>query len=161
MRYFEDKIFHNWQRLKIVVEKYRNSGKIIGFTNGCFDLIHKGHIFYLYQTKEYCDILIVGINSDESVRKIKGENKPINTLEDRMIVLASIEAVDFVVPFEESTPISLIEYIKPDIYFKGGDYKGKMIPEMKIIEKYKITYKIMTFVPDISTTKIIFKIRGE
>lgn len=161
MRYFEDKIFHNWHRLKIVVEKYRNSGKIIGFTNGCFDLIHKGHIFYLYQTKEYCDILIVGINSDESVRKIKGENKPINTLEDRMIVLASIEAVDFVVPFEESTPISLIEYIKPDIYFKGGDYKGKMIPEMKIIEKYKITYKIMTFVPDISTTKIIFKIRGE
>ncbi|MEN3015102.1 MAG: D-glycero-beta-D-manno-heptose 1-phosphate adenylyltransferase [bacterium] len=160
MRHPNDKIFYNWERLKLVIDKYKQVGKIIGFTNGCFDIIHKGHITYLYQAKEYCDLLVVAINSDKSVAKIKGPNKPINTLEDRMIVLASIEAVDFVVPFEEETPILLLEYLRPDVYFKGGDYKGKEIPEIRIIERYRIRYEVLTFVPDISTTKIIYKIKG-
>lgn len=160
MRFFQDKIIYNWQRLKAITDKYKERGKIIGFTNGCFDVLHKGHVIYLYQAKEYCDILIVGINSDESVKRIKGRNKPINNLEDRMIVLASLEPVDFVVPFEEDTPIELIEYLKPDFYFKGGDYKDRIIPELKVIEKYKITYKILALIPDVSTTKIIYKIKG-
>ncbi|MFN4219812.1 MAG: D-glycero-beta-D-manno-heptose 1-phosphate adenylyltransferase [bacterium] len=160
MKNFQDKIIYNWQTLKRIVDKYREKGKIIGFTNGCFDILHKGHVMYLYETKQYCDILIIGVNSDESVRRIKGENKPVNTLEDRMIVLSALEFVDFVVPFEEDTPISLIQYIKPDFYFKGGDYKDKIIPELKVIEKYQITYKILTFVPEVSTTKIIYKIKG-
>ncbi|MCX7758195.1 MAG: D-glycero-beta-D-manno-heptose 1-phosphate adenylyltransferase [bacterium] len=158
MRHFEKKIIHSWQRLKLIIEKYKEVGKIIGFTNGCFDIIHKGHITYLYQSKEYCDILVVAINTDESIKRIKGPKKPINTLEDRMIVIASIEVVDFVIPFEEDTPISLIEYLKPDVYFKGGDYDNKAIPELKIIEKYKIVYRVLPFVPDSSTTKIIRKI---
>jgi D-beta-D-heptose 7-phosphate kinase/D-beta-D-heptose 1-phosphate adenosyltransferase len=155
MRNFEDKIFNNWQILKLIVEKYRFVGKVIGFTNGCFDIVHKGHVLYLYQAKNYCDILVVGINTDESIKRIKGKNKPINSLENRIIVLASLEPVDFVVPFSEDNATDLLEYLKPDIYFKGGDYKDKRIPEFDIVEKYRITYKTLIMVPDISTTKII------
>jgi len=158
-RFYQNKIFNNWQDLKIIVEKYKFSGKTVGFTNGCFDIIHKGHVVYLFQAKEYCDILVVGINSDESVKRIKGKNKPVNPLEDRMIVLASIEAVDFVVPFDQDNAKDLIEYLKPDIYFKGGDYENKYIPEIEVIEQYKIIYKTLTFVPNISTTKLIYIIK--
>ncbi len=158
MRWFENKIFYNWQKLKTIIESYKQNGKIIGFTNGCFDIIHKGHITYLFQAKEYCDILVVGVNTDESIRRIKGIKKPINSLEDRIIVLSAIEAVDFVTVFDEDTPENLIEYLKPDIYFKGGDYKDKVIPEMRIIEKYRITYKVLSLIPEVSTTKIIYRI---
>ncbi|MCS7165362.1 MAG: adenylyltransferase/cytidyltransferase family protein [Candidatus Calescibacterium sp.] len=158
MRDFRNKIIHNWQILREILEKYRMVGKIIGFTNGCFDILHKGHIYYLYQAKEYCDVLVVGINTDESVRRIKGYPKPINSLEERMVVISALEAVDFVTPFEQDTPIDLIEYLKPDVYFKGGDYKDKAIPEMKVIEKYRIDYKVLVFVPDSSTSRIIERI---
>ncbi len=158
MRWFENKIFYNWQKLKTIIESYKQNGKIIGFTNGCFDIIHKGHITYLFQAKEYCDILVVGVNTDESVKRIKGIKKPINSLEDRIIVLSAIEAVDFVTVFDEDTPENLIEYLQPDIYFKGGDYKDKAIPEMRIIEKYRITYKVLSLIPEVSTTKIIYRI---
>ncbi len=161
MRYPQNKIFYNYERLKLIIERNRQQGKIIGFTNGCFDILHKGHITYLYEAKNYCDILIVAVNSDQSVKRIKNKNKPINPLEDRMLILASIEAIDFVVPFDEDTPIELIEYLKPDIYFKGGDYKNKNIPELVVIEKNKIVFKVLDFIPEISTTKIIEKIIRE
>jgi D-beta-D-heptose 7-phosphate kinase/D-beta-D-heptose 1-phosphate adenosyltransferase len=155
MRNIEEKIYFNWYNLKKVVEKYRSFSKIIGFTNGCFDILHKGHVSYLNEAKKYCDILIVALNSDESVKLIKGVNKPVNSLEDRMYVVASLESVDFVTFFNESTPINLIEYILPDIVFKGGDYKDKEIPELDVVYKYNISFKTLVFVENISTTKII------
>lgn len=158
MRNMEEKIFFNWYNLKKVIEKYRSFSKVIGFTNGCFDILHKGHVSYLNEAKKYCDLLIVGLNSDESVKLIKGPNKPINSLKDRMYVIASLESVDFVTFFNETTPINLIEYILPDIVFKGGDYKDKVIPELDVIYKYNISFKTLVFLEDVSTTKIIKKI---
>ncbi|MCX7871168.1 MAG: adenylyltransferase/cytidyltransferase family protein [bacterium] len=158
MRNIEEKIFFNWYNLKKVIEKYRSFSKVIGFTNGCFDILHKGHVSYLNEAKKYCDLLIVGLNSDESVKLIKGPNKPINSLKDRMYVIASLESVDFVTFFNETTPINLIEYILPDIVFKGGDYKDKVIPELDVIYKYNISFKTLVFLEDVSTTKIIKKI---
>lgn len=158
MREIQQKIIFNWYDLKKIIQKYKSFSKIIGFTNGCFDILHKGHVSYLNEAKKYCDILIVALNSDESVKLIKGSNKPINKLEDRMYVVASLESVDFVTFFNEVTPINLIEYILPDIVFKGGDYKDKDIPELSVIDKYNIAFKTLVFIDDISTTKIIKEI---
>ncbi len=158
MRNIEEKLFFNWYDLKKIIEKYRSFSKIIGFTNGCFDILHKGHVSYLNEAKRYCDLLVVALNSDESVKLIKGSNKPINPLKDRMYVVASLESVDFVTFFNETTPANLIEYILPDIVFKGGDYKDKIIPELDVIYKYNISFKTLVFLEDISTTKIIKKI---
>ena len=101
----------------------RVDGKKIVFTNGCFDIIHVGHIRYLSKAKELGDILIVGLNSDESVKKLKGDNRPINSFEDRAILLSSLRFVDSVIMFKEQTPDNLIKKIVPDILVKGGDYK--------------------------------------
>ncbi|MGB9639049.1 MAG: adenylyltransferase/cytidyltransferase family protein [bacterium] len=158
MRDIQQKIIFNWYDLKKIIQKYKSFSKIIGFTNGCFDIIHKGHVSYLNEAKKYCDILVVALNSDESVKLIKGYNKPINKLEDRMYVIASLESVDFVTFFNEITPVNLIEYILPDIVFKGGDYKDKDIPELNVIDKYNISFKTLVFIDDISTTKIIKEI---
>ena len=158
MRNVEQKIFHNWHSLKKVLDKYKSLLKVIGFTNGCFDILHRGHVSYLNEAKKYCDILVVALNSDESIKLIKGLNKPINTLEDRMYVIASLESVDFVTFFNETTPSDLIGYILPDIIFKGGDYKDKDIPELEVITKYNISYKTLVFLDRFSTTKIIEEI---
>ena len=101
----------------------KEDGKKIVFTNGCFDIIHVGHIRYLSKAKELGDILIIGLNSDESVKKLKGEDRPVNCFEDRAILLSSLRFVDSVIMFEEQTPDNLIKQIIPDILVKGGDYK--------------------------------------
>lgn len=100
----------------------KNKGKKIVFTNGCFDILHVGHIQYLEEAKSYGDVLIVGLNTDASVRKLKGESRPINNQNDRANILSSLSSVDYVVIFEEETPYELIRLISPDILVKGGDY---------------------------------------
>jgi len=139
---------------KILGDLRRLDKKIV-FTNGCFDILHVGHVKYLEQAKKLGDILVIGINSDNSVRRLKGETRPVNKLFDRSCILASLSSVDYVIPFDEDTPINLIEKIIPDILVKGGDYKGKDVIGQKIAKKLVL----IDFVTGKSTSVIIEKIQ--
>jgi len=139
-----------------IVNRCRANGKRVVFTNGCFDILHVGHVKYLQIAKSFGDILIVGLNSDESVTRLKGPTRPVNLAEDRAYLLAALEAVDFVVPFEEDTPYELIKMIKPDVLVKGGDYEGKEV----IGTEFAGELKLVDFVDGKSTTKTIEKIQG-
>jgi D-beta-D-heptose 7-phosphate kinase / D-beta-D-heptose 1-phosphate adenosyltransferase len=130
-------------------------GKKIIFTNGCFDILHIGHVRYLETAKSYGDILILGLNSDRSVTSIKGKGRPINIQLDRAYMLAALEAVDYVVVFDEDTPYDLIKAVKPDVLVKGSDYKGKKVVGQDIADELKL----VEFVDGKSTTKTIEKIR--
>ena len=103
-------------------QAWREAGLKVGFTNGCFDILHKGHVAYLAQSRAWCDRLIVGVNSDRSVRALKGEGRPVNDLESRALVLAGLAHVDLVAPFDEDTPLELIKAARPDVLVKGADY---------------------------------------
>jgi len=138
-----------------VINSLRKSNKKIIFTNGCFDILHVGHVKYLDRAKKLGDILIVGINSDNSVKRLKGDKRPINNLYDRSCVLASLNSVDFVIPFEEDTPIKLIKAIVPDILVKGGDYKGKKVVGEDIAKELVL----IDFIEGKSTSKTILKIQ--
>lgn len=127
------------------------------FTNGCFDILHAGHVEFLRRARALGDELIVGINSDDSVRQLKGLSRPINSLEDRFTVLSSICWVDLVVPFDELTPVKLVRAIRPDILVKGPGYSRENMPEARIAEKWGARVVILDG-PDISTTKIIEKL---
>ena len=142
------------QEIECLTKDLKNRGKKIVFTNGCFDILHIGHIKYLEEAKSYGDILIVGVNSDKSVKRLKGESRPINTEDDRAYILASLEAVDYVVKFTEDTPINLIKAITPDILVKGGDYEGKYVVGQDIAKELRL----VKFVDGKSTTRIIEKI---
>ncbi|MDH4945450.1 D-glycero-beta-D-manno-heptose-7-phosphate kinase [Sulfurimonas sp. C5] len=148
------KSFEEVQRL---VERYKANGKKVVFTNGCFDILHVGHVKYLQVAKSFGDILIVGLNSDESVSRLKGPTRPVNIAEDRAYLLAALEAVDFVVPFEDDTPYELIKMVKPDILVKGGDYEGKAV----VGTEFAGELKLVDFVDGKSTTKTIEKIQGQ
>ncbi|MBA2852745.1 rfaE bifunctional protein nucleotidyltransferase chain/domain [Methanococcus maripaludis] len=141
----------------LVKELRKNNLKIV-FTNGCFDILHKGHVKYLSEAKKFGDILIVGINSDSSIKKIKGNKRQIIPLESRIEVLNAIKSVDFVIPFEEETPINIISVIKPDVHVKGGDYTVENLPESKIILEYGGNIKIINLVDGYSTTNIVSSI---
>jgi D-beta-D-heptose 7-phosphate kinase/D-beta-D-heptose 1-phosphate adenosyltransferase len=140
-----------------IVNRCKDSGKKVVFTNGCFDILHVGHVKYLQEAKSFGDILIVGLNSDESVSRLKGPSRPINIAQDRAYILAALEAVDFVVPFEEDTPYDLIKMIGPDTLVKGGDYKGKDV----VGTEFACELKLVDFVNGKSTTKTIQKIEGK
>jgi D-beta-D-heptose 7-phosphate kinase / D-beta-D-heptose 1-phosphate adenosyltransferase len=144
------------QEIKIISKDLKDRGKKIIFTNGCFDLLHSGHVKYLETSKSLGDILIVGLNSDKSVSSIKGENRPINNQSDRAYILASLEVVDYVVIFEDDNPYDLIKSINPHTLVKGGDWKGKEIIGHDIVEEVKL----IEFVDDRSTSSIINKILG-
>jgi D-beta-D-heptose 7-phosphate kinase/D-beta-D-heptose 1-phosphate adenosyltransferase len=139
---------------------YHRDGARVVFTNGCFDILHRGHIAYLNQAKAMGDVLIVGLNSDESVRRLKGPERPINTLEDRAHVLAALSCIDHIVSFDEDTPVELIEAIRPDVFVKGGDYRPDMLPEAATVEALGGVVHILPYVEDRSTTGIIEHIRG-
>ncbi len=141
------------------IQSIRTQKKRIVFTNGCFDIIHSGHITYLQEAKNLGDILIVGLNTDESVKRLKGKERPINTLLDRMHVLSGLASVDYVIPFAEDTPIALIKKICPDIYVKGGDYTRETLPEVPIVERLGGRLEIIPYVKDHSTTNIIRQIQ--
>ena len=132
--------------------------KKIVFTNGCFDIIHVGHIRYLTAAKSFGDVLIVGLNTDESVRKLKGESRPVNNQDDRAEVLLGMKAVDHVIFFGEQTAENLISELKPNIYVKGGDYTLETLPEAKIVQSYGGRVEIVNLVAGKSTTNIIKKI---
>jgi len=141
--------------ISTIVSEMKNKCKKIVFTNGCFDILHIGHIKYLEKSKSFGDILIVGLNSDDSTQRLKGNGRPINTQTDRAYLIASLEVVDYLVIFEEDTPFELIKLIEPDVLVKGGDYEGKEIVGQDIAKEFKI----VEFIDGKSTTKTIERIQ--
>ncbi|WP_163329270.1 bifunctional D-glycero-beta-D-manno-heptose-7-phosphate kinase/D-glycero-beta-D-manno-heptose 1-phosphate adenylyltransferase HldE [Desulfurobacterium thermolithotrophum] len=152
---YRNRKLRHLQDLIVEIAMLREKGKKIVFTNGCFDILHRGHIEYLKKAKELGDVLIVGLNSDDSVKKIKSKDRPINRQEDRAELLASLEFVDYVVIFDEDTPYNLIKEIRPDILVKGGDYKLEEIVGREFAKR-TIT---LPFIEGYSTTAIIGKIK--
>lgn len=141
------------------VKKLHQSGKTVVVTNGCFDILHVGHVRYLQKTKSFADYMIVLLNSDKSVRSIKGPTRPINNEQDRAEVLNALACVDYVVMFDEDSPASLIDEIKPDVYTKGADYTMGTLPEADIMRKNNIKVEFIEFVAGKSTTNTINKMK--
>ncbi len=142
------------------VEDHRKAGRRIVFTNGCFDILHRGHTSYLSRAKALGDVLVVGVNSDASIRRLKGPARPINAEEDRVGVLAALSCVDHLIVFDEDTPCDLVRAVRPDVFVKGGDYTRDRLPEAAIVDSYGGEVRILPYVADRSTTDIIAKIRA-
>ena len=151
-----DEHIKTWDEISSIINELKNNDKKIVFTNGCFDILHIGHVKYLEKAKNFGDILILGLNSDDSTHRLKGINRPINTQDDRAYILASLEVVDYVVIFNEDTPLDLIKLIKPDVLVKGGDYEGKEVVGQDIAKELKL----VQFIDAKSTSKTIKKIRN-
>ena len=141
-----------------IVRKGQAEGKTFVVTNGCFDILHVGHVRYLEKTKTFADNLIIMLNSDKSVKSIKGEGRPINCEADRAEILSSLRCVDYVVLFDEKSPAVLLDNIKPDVYTKGADYTLETLPERDIVLKNNIKVEFIDFVAGKSTTNVIKKI---
>lgn len=140
MRSFRDKIKER-EELKEIVEGLKDKGRRIVFTNGCFDILHRGHVIYLEEARRRGDVLIVGVNTDSSVRQIKGGKRPIVPQNARMEVLAALEVVDYVVPFVEPNPFALISYLRPHVVVKGGDWgKGKVVGRELVEQTIVVPY---------------------
>ena len=153
------KSFSELARLAARVEFYKQQGRKVVFTNGCFDILHRGHITYLNRAKGLGDVLIVGVNSDDGIRRLKGPTRPINTLEDRIQVLAALSSVDHLVAFDDDTPCNLIRALKPNVFVKGGDYTRERLPEALLVEELGGVVHILPFLQDRSTTGIIERIQ--
>lgn len=154
------KIIDNKQ-IENITGQLKSDGKTIVFTNGCFDILHAGHVRYLRAARELGDCLILGLNSDQSVRNLKGPTRPINTQDDRAEVLSALSAVDYVVIFEEATAENLVSQIKPAIYVKGGDYNVKDLPESAIVSEYGGKTILIPEVIGKSSSNIIKKIKKD
>ena len=139
------------------VDEIKQSQQSVVFTNGCFDILHVGHVKYLEKAKKNGDVLVVGLNSDASVKQLKGDHRPINSEMDRAIVLAALSVIDMVVIFEEDTPIELIKKIKPSVHVKGGDYEPESLPEYDVVTNYGGKVVIEAFYDGYSTTSTIKK----
>jgi len=137
----------------------KSQNKKIVFTNGCFDIIHRGHIEYLNEAKNLGDVLVIGLNSDKSVRKLKGNDRPIINQSDRAFILLNLKSVDYVIVFEEDTPYELIKSVKPDFLVKGGDWKEEDIVGSDILKEYGGKTISLKFIDSYSTTNIINKIK--
>lgn len=132
------------------------AGKRLVFTNGVFDILHAGHVQYLEQARQLGDILLVGLNGDSSAKALgKGPNRPVNTLEDRAVVLGALRCVDGVVSFDELTPETLIGHLRPEVHVKGGDYRAEDLPEAKLVASYGGEVVILPFLSGRSTTRIL------
>ena len=149
----------NAQDIKEFCEILHRAHRKIVFTNGCFDIVHAGHVNYLQQAKACGDYLILGLNSDASVQRLKGPQRPLNNELDRAEVIGALKAVDAVVLFEEQTAEALIAKVKPDVYVKGGDYTLETLPEAKIVQAYGGRVEFIDMVEGRSTTNIIEKIK--
>ncbi|WFE38093.1 D-glycero-beta-D-manno-heptose 1-phosphate adenylyltransferase [Micromonospora sp. WMMD998] len=147
--------------LATIVAEHRAAGRSVVFTNGCFDVLHPGHVRYLTQARALGDLLIVAVNSDGSVRRLKGPDRPVNPVEDRTALLAALACVDHVVVFEEDSPARLIEVVRPDVYVKGGDYPPEMVPEAPLVRRLGGQVRTLGYVPDRSTSAIIDRIRAQ
>jgi len=139
------------------IKKEKQLNKIIGFTNGCFDILHLGHIRYLQQAKKESDILIIGVNSDDSIKRLKGDSRPVNNQDARLEVLSAIEFVDFLTIFYQDTPEELIQKINPNILFKGKDWEGKKIAGAEYIVNNGGKLKLISYEQGYSTTNTISK----
>lgn len=154
-------IIRDKEKLGEIVNRLKFEGKKIVTTNGCFDILHKGHVFYLRESKKYGDVLIVGLNSDSSVKRLKGEDRPINDERSRAIVLDELKSVDYVFIFEEDTPIEFLKIVKPHYHTKGADYEGKNISELDVLKKYGGKMVYIKYLENYSTTNIINKIKKD
>lgn len=148
------------EALLAAVAEARASGCRVVFTNGCFDVLHRGHTTYLRQARALGDLLVVAVNSDASARRLKGPSRPINPESDRAAVLASLGFVDYVTVFDEDTPSALIEALRPDFYAKGGDYSVEMLEESEVVRAFGGEVRILGYVAEHSTTEIVSRIRG-
>ena len=157
---FEDKILKLGFSEEILRIKLQSIEKPIVFTNGVFDILHRGHVTYLAQAKMLGKCLVVGVNADASVKMLgKGDDRPINSEEDRMALLASLECVDLVICFKEQTPVELISKVRPEIYVKGGDYQIETLPETKLVKTWNGKAIAIPFIHERSTTNLLRKIR--
>jgi len=151
----EDKILFDWSMLDERLADWRRHGLRIGFTNGCFDLVHRGHVKLLAEARAACDRLVVGLNSDASTTRLKGQGRPINPAEGRAEVLAALEAVDLVVVFDDDTPIELIKRVRPAVLVKGADYKREDVVGHEVVERAGGTVMLVDLVPGHSTTAMV------
>jgi rfaE bifunctional protein nucleotidyltransferase chain/domain len=156
----KDKI-KDWEAAKSQVGEWKTAGETIVFTNGCFDILHYGHLHYLAEAKALGNKLIIGLNSKKSVQRLKGKHRPINDDLTRSHLLASLEFVDMVVFFEEDTPLDLITLLLPEVLVKGGDYKAESIVGYDIVTQNGGKVNILSFIEGYSTTNIEKKIKGE
>jgi rfaE bifunctional protein nucleotidyltransferase chain/domain len=148
------------ERLAELLDEHRRRGERIVFTNGCFDVLHRGHVTYLEQAGRLGDVLVVAVNSDASVARLKGPGRPVNPCEDRMSVLGALNDVDYVVEFDEDTPERLLRMIRPELYVKGGDYMPEMLPEAPLVRALGGEVRVLGYLPDRSTTAIIGRMRS-
>ncbi len=146
------------EKVAELVGNLHKEGKTVVTTNGCFDILHVGHVRYLQKTKSFADVLVVLLNSDKSVRSIKGPERPVNNENDRAEILCALSCVDYVVLFDEDSPRNLLDEIKPDVYTKGADYTMETLPEADIMKKNNIKVEFISFVEGKSTTNIINQI---
>jgi rfaE bifunctional protein nucleotidyltransferase chain/domain len=149
----------NIHEMKVLREEYRRNHKTLVFTNGCFDLLHAGHVRYLSEAKTLGDVLVVGLNSDESVGRLKGPGRPVNPAADRAEVLAALRSVDHVVVFAEDTAEELVRQLQPDIYVKGGDYSIDRLPESVIVASYGGRTVLVPMVEGRSTSNVIRRLQ--
>jgi rfaE bifunctional protein kinase chain/domain/rfaE bifunctional protein nucleotidyltransferase chain/domain len=146
--------------LAAAVGRHRQAGRRVVFTNGCFDVLHRGHISYLNEAKRHGDVLVVALNGDRSVRALKGPDRPVNAVEDRAAVLAALSCVDHIAVFDEDSPRKLLEVVRPDVYVKGGDYTPEMLPETPLVRRLGGEVRILGYLADHSSTRIIERIRA-
>ena len=151
---------HTWEQLPATLERWRKAGEKIVFTNGCFDLLHFGHLHYLADARDLGDRLVIGLNSAASVRRLKGPTRPINDEITRTHLLAALEVVDAVVIFEEDTPLELIKLVQPDVLVKGGDWKPEQIVGSDVVLAKGGKVLSLPFIQGYSTTNIEQKIKG-
>lgn len=151
----------NREDIKALVDIIHHSGKTVVCTNGCFDILHVGHVRYLEATKAFADFSIVLLNSDKSVKSIKGPTRPINNENDRAELLSALKCVDYVVSFDEDSPRNLLDEIKPDVYTKGADYTMETLPEADIMRKNGTRVEFIKFVEGKSTTNVIRKMQNK
>lgn len=144
----------------VLCQQLHDAGEKIVFTNGCFDILHAGHVRYIKRARCFGDCLIIGLNSDQSVRSLKGETRPINGEQDRAEVLGALKAVDYVVIFSEPTAENLIKQVRPNVYVKGGDYTLDTLPEAKIVAQYGGRTEFIPLVEGRSSSHIISKIKA-
>jgi D-beta-D-heptose 7-phosphate kinase/D-beta-D-heptose 1-phosphate adenosyltransferase len=155
----EEKIIFDWSLIDERLADWRRAGLRIGFTNGCFDLLHPGHVKILAGARGACDRLIVGLNGDASVTRLKGQGRPVQDAQSRAEVLAALEAVDLVVVFDEDTPLKLIERVRPTVLVKGADYKEDEVVGGDVVRKNGGEVVLIELVPGQSTTRIVERTR--
>jgi D-beta-D-heptose 7-phosphate kinase/D-beta-D-heptose 1-phosphate adenosyltransferase len=153
----EEKIIFDWSVLDERLQEWRRRGLRVGFTNGCFDLLHRGHVKLLAQARAACDRLVVGLNDDASVRRLKGDSRPLQDVHSRAEVLAALEAVDLVAVFGEDTPLALIERVRPQVLVKGGDYRREDVVGHDLVEAAGGETILVDLVPGHSTTALVHR----